>query len=87
MRNNGLEMQMRKFIVGAAAAAMVAGSSVAQAAPVAAPVEDVRAVSVVEGEDLRGSALWLGLLAAVLLGFVLWQINDNDGEDNLPTSP
>jgi hypothetical protein len=84
--NNGLEMQMRKFIVGAAAAAMVLGSSVAQAAPVA-PVEDIRATSVVQGEDLRGSTLWLGLLAAVLLGLVLWQINDNDGEDNLPTSP
>ena len=78
---------MRKFIVGAAAAAMVAGSSVAQAAPVAAPVEDIRAASVAQGEDLRGSTLWLALLAAVLLGLVIWQINDNDGEDNLPTSP
>ena len=32
-RNNGLEMEMRKLILGAAAAAMIAGSSVAQAAP------------------------------------------------------
>ena len=77
---------MRKFIVGAAAAAMVLGSSVAQAAPVAAPVDDIRAASVAGADDLR-STLWLGLLAAVLLGLVIWQINDNDQEDNLPTSP
>ena len=78
---------MRKFIVGAAAAAMVLGSSVAQAAPVAAPVDDIRAASVAGADDLRGSTLWLGLLAAVLLGLVIWQINDNDQEDNLPPSP
>ena len=76
---------MRKLMAGAAAAAMVAGSSVAQAAPVA--IEPVRAGSpVAEAEGLGGSALWLGLLAAGLLAFVLWQIND-DEDDELPTSP
>lgn len=79
---------MRKFIVGAAAAAMVAGSTIAQAAPIAAPVADARVASVVgEAEGLRGNVLWLGLLAAVLLGFVLWQINDNDPDDGFPVSP
>ena len=78
---------MRKFIVGAAAAAMVLGSSVAQAAPVAAPVDDIRAASVAGADDLRGSTLWLGLLAAVLLGLVIWQINDNDADDNFPVRP
>jgi hypothetical protein len=84
--NNGLEIEMRKFIMGAAAAAMVAGSSVAQAAPIA----DVRSAPAVEGESLRGTGgthLLLGLFAAVLLGFVLWQINDNDADDNFPVSP
>ena len=74
---------MRKLIFGAAAAAMVAGSTIAQAAPVA----DARAGSpVAEGEELAGSALWLGLLAAGLLAFVIFQIND-DEEDDLPASP
>ena len=52
---------MRKLIFGAAAATMVVGSTVAHAAPVA----DARVASpVAEGEELAGSALWLGLLAA-----------------------
>ena len=79
---------MRKFIVGAAAAAMVAGSSIAQAAPV--ELGDVRTgSSVAEADELSGTGgthLMLGLLAAILLGFVLWQINDNDDVD-LPRSP
>lgn len=74
---------MRKLIVSAAAAAMVVGSTAAQAAPVAArsgtPVGD--------SENLAaGPHLWLGLLAAGLLVFVLFQIND-DEDDELPTSP
>ena len=74
---------MRKFIVSAAAAAMVLGSTVAQAAPVA----NVRSGSDVTGENLDNSAhLWLGLLGLGLLIFVLFQINDNDGEENLPFS-
>ena len=74
---------MRKLFMGAAVAAMVAGSSVAQAAPIA----DARSGSPVsEAEGLRSQHLWLGVLAAVLLGLVLWQIHDDDGED-LPTSP
>lgn len=78
---------MRKVIVGAAAAAMVMGSTVAQAAPVSTPVSDARVGTAVEGESLAGSALWLGLLAAVLLGVALWQINDNDADDDFPVSP
>ena len=88
---SGLEMEMRKFVVGAAAAAMVAGSSIAQAAPVApAATGDARvASSLGDAEPLRGAGgthLMLGLVAAILLGIVLWQINDND-DDELPTSP
>ena len=79
---------MRKLIVGAAAAAMIVGSTAAQAAPVAAPLGDARVSSPTGStESLRGSTLWLALLAAALLGFALWQINDNDEEDGLPTSP
>lgn len=79
---------MRKLIVGAAAAAMVAGSSIAQAAPTS--VGDARTGSpVADANGLAGvgsTHLMLGLLAAILLGFVLWQINDTDDVD-LPTSP
>lgn len=78
---------MRKVLVGAAAAAMVMGSTVAQAAPVSAPIADARTATAVEGESLGGSTVWLGLLAAALLGLVLWQINDNDADDNFPVSP
>ena len=79
---------MRKVLVGAAAAAMVMGSTVAQAAPVSAPIADARTATAVEGEALGGgSTVWLGLLAAALLGLVLWQINDNDADDNFPVSP
>ena len=77
---------MRKFFMGAAAAAMIAGSTVAQAAPVA----DVRTAPVAQGESLRGAGgthLLLGLFAAILLGFVIWQINDNDADDNFPVRP
>lgn len=75
---------MRNIVLGAAAAFMVAGSSVAQAAPVA----DARVgspVSEAEGAGL-GAGLWLGLLAAGLLVFVLFQIND-EGDADLPVSP
>ena len=79
---------MRKFIVTAAAAAMVFGSTVAQAAPVA--IDNARSGSSLTGEQMAGensSHLWLGLLGLGLLIFVLFAINDNDGEDDLPTSP
>ena len=80
---------MRKYILGAAAAAMVAGSSIAQAAPVA--IEDARASSAVsETDGLRGKAgthLILGVVALILLGFVLSQIMEDDDVDGLPTSP
>jgi hypothetical protein len=84
-RNNGLEMEMRKLILGAAAAAMIAGGTVAQAAPI-----DRAAVPVSTSEDLGGGGapIVLGVLAAALLVFLLVQINDQDGEDiDLPTSP
>lgn len=76
---------MRKLILGAAAAAMIAGSAVAQAAPVSRA-----AVPVSDSEALGGGAapVVLGVLAAALLVFILVQVNDQDGEDvDLPTSP
>ena len=74
---------MRKFIMGAAVAAMVAGSSVAQAAPVA----DVRSGSpVAEAEGLRSTELALAGLAVILLIIALIGINDNEREDDLPFS-
>ena len=77
---------MRKLILGAAMAAMIAGSSVAQAAPF-----DRAAAPASTSEELGGLAgphIWLGLLAAGLLVVILLQINDQDGEDvDLPTSP
>jgi hypothetical protein len=78
-------MKMRKFIVSAAAAAMVLGSTVAQAAPVA--IDNARTGSDVTGEELGSPTIWLGVLGLGLLVFVLFAINDNDGEDDLPTSP
>lgn len=78
---------MRKFIMVAAAAAMVTGSSVAQAAPIA----DVRSSSPVAGtEEIAGTPsaelLVLGL-AFILLAIAIWGINDNDADDGFPTSP
>jgi hypothetical protein len=71
---------MRNFIIGAAAAALLASGTVAQAAPVArtaAPAE--------KAESMAGSPILLGVLGAVVLGLIIWQINDSDDED-LPTS-
>ena len=71
---------MRKFIIGAAAAALVASGAVAQAAPVArtaAPAEDA--------EAMAGSPILLGVIGAVALGLIVWQINEDDDED-LPVS-
>lgn len=74
---------MRKLMMGAAAAAMLVGSSVAQAAPVA----NARTASpVADNEQLAGGTLWLFLLGAGLLAFILFQINEDD-DDNLPHSP
>ena len=82
---NGLEIEMRKFIMVAAAAAMVAGSSVAQAAPVA----EIRSGSTVAGaEEIRGNPeILLGGLALILLIIALVGIHDNDPEEGFPTSP
>jgi hypothetical protein len=75
---------MRKLMMGVAAASLLAGS-MAQAAPAAA----TRAAAPVgQAEEMGGSGahLWLGLLGAVLVGLVIWQLNDN-GDETLPTSP
>ena len=74
---------MRKLIMSAAAAAIIVGSSVAQAAPVA----DARAGSPVAEAEGLSSEILLGLLAAILLTIALLGINDNDVPDNFPTSP
>ena len=79
---------MRKFIVSAAAAAMVLGSTVAQAAPVA--IDSARTGSSLTGEQIAGensAHIWLGLLGLGLLILVLFGINDNDGDEDLPHSP
>ncbi|MEO6041498.1 MAG: hypothetical protein ABIP41_06325 [Croceibacterium sp.] len=74
---------MRKVIMGAAAAAMLAGSSMAQAAPVA----NARTASpVAKASQLHGGELWLAILAAGLLAFLLFQIN-SDNSETLPHSP
>jgi len=78
-------MKMRKLIVSAAAAAMVMGSTVAHAAPVA--IDNARSDTSLTGEELGSAHIWLGLLGLAALIFVLVQINDNDGEDDLPHSP
>ncbi|MEO6152704.1 MAG: hypothetical protein ABIT09_11425 [Croceibacterium sp.] len=72
---------MRKVIMGAAAAAMLAGSSMANAAPVAR-----QASPVAKSDSLHGGELWLAILAAGLLAFILFQINEN-GNETLPLSP
>jgi hypothetical protein len=79
-------MKMRKFIVSAAAAAMVMGSTVAQAAPAAI---DARSGASITGEAMEGGGpeIWLGILGLGILVFILFAINDNDAEDGLPTSP
>ena len=74
---------MRKFIMGAAAAAMVVGSSVAQAAPVA----DARSASPVASGEKLGREMWVLGLALILLIVAGFGINDNDPDDNFPVSP
>lgn len=79
---------MRKFIAGTAMAAMVACSTIAQAAP-AAPtaVGDVRAdSSVTDSESLMGgSGLMIALVGVLVAALIIWQITDGDDED-LPVS-
>jgi hypothetical protein len=69
---------MHKLILSAAAAALIAGGTVAQAAPVrtAAPVENSENL----GGALGGAHALLGLLGAIALGLVIWQIADDDDE-------
>jgi hypothetical protein len=75
---------MRNVFLGAAAAALLAGSTVAHAAPVATS----RTASPVAKSEgfLHGGELWLAILATGLLIFLLFQINDKDN-DVLPHSP
>ena len=64
-------MFIRKALVALATAGMVFGSSAAAAAPVA--VDEVRAASpVAEGEELRGSFLYMLLIivAAAIVGII-----------------
>lgn len=76
---------MRKLITCAAAVTMLAGSTVAHAAPVA--IDNVRAgADVTNAEGIDGTTIWMGLLAAGLLIFVLFQINESE-DDDLPASP
>ena len=73
---------MRKLLLSAAAISMVAGTTVAQAAPV-----DARVGANVEGESLAGFSvipLLLGLGAVIAAIFV---ISDDDEDDDIPFSP
>lgn len=80
---------MRKLIAGSAMAAMIACSTIAQAAP-AAPVaiEDVRAGSSFgDSESMYGnSALILGLVGVAVLALIIWQVTDGGNDDDLPVS-
>lgn len=75
---------MRKYLLGAAAASLIAATT-AQAAPASA-TRTAAPVSASEGTGGNSAHLWLGLLGAVLVGIVIWQINDDDTE-TLPHSP
>ena len=74
---------MRKVMLGAAAAALLAGTTAAQAAPV--PVART-ASPVAAANKLHGGELWLALLATALLVVILIAINDKQ-DKNLPHSP
>jgi|GEM_PF-6060426 len=78
---------MRKYILGSAVAALVAGTSAAQAAPVSAPVADSRSSSPVDDSEQLGAPILIALLAAGALAVVLVGINDDNNDEDLPTSP
>jgi hypothetical protein len=79
-----LEKQMRKVMMGAAAAAMLVASSLAQAAPVA----NARAGSpVAEAEEQVAGGEWV-LIALLIAGVVAFGFAVNEGNDeDLPRSP
>jgi hypothetical protein len=81
---NKREFDMRKLMMGVATASLLA-ASVVQAAP-SASTRAATPVGQAEEMGASGAHIWLGLLGAVLVGLVIWQIND-DGDETLPTSP
>lgn len=74
---------MRKYILGSAMAALIAGATAAHAAPAPARVASPAG----ESEGI-GPELWLGLLGAAALAVVIVGINDDGPDDDeFPVSP
>jgi len=74
-------MTLGKALASTAIAVSLIGAPIA--AQAAASVQDARVGSRVEGESLA-SGILLPVLAAIVLGLIIWQITD-DGDE--PTSP
>lgn len=72
---------MRKILLSAAAISMVAGTTVAQAAPV-----DARVGANVEGESLDGLSLLPLLLGLAAIIGVIFVIADDDEDTDVPIS-
>ncbi|MEB3415681.1 hypothetical protein VCJ71_06345 [Alteriqipengyuania sp. WL0013] len=72
---------MRKILLSAAALSMVAGTSVAQAAPV-----DARAAANVEGESLDGISILPLLLGLAAIIGAIFVIADDDDDTTIPVS-
>lgn len=76
---------MRKLLLSAAAISMVAGTTVAQAAPIDAP----RTGAEIEGEGLSGVGilpLLLGLGAIIFAIYVIVDDNEDDDDSEIPIS-
>jgi len=73
---------MRRLMLGTATAALLVTGTMVQAAPAARTAAPVGASEAMGG----GAELWLGLLGALMVGLIIWQINDDEQVD-LPTSP
>lgn len=73
-------MRLGKALASTAVAVSLIGTPIAAQA---AGVPDARVGSEVEGESLA-SGILLPVLAAIVLGLIIWQITD-DGDE--PTSP
>jgi hypothetical protein len=76
---------MRKLIAGSVVAALMASSTIAQAAPVA-PADVRVGSSVGDSEALRGSGMLLGLVGLVVLAVVLYVIIDDKKKEDVPVS-